>query len=66
MEDENAPLDGIDPQADALPDEAADVCDDLYECAGDPPPLDEIVRFHPHDAAILAALRGDADALDPG
>ena len=66
MDDEYAPLDDFDLQADALPAEAADACDDLYECAGDPPPLDEIVRVHPHDAAILAALRGDADALDPG
>ncbi len=66
MDDEYDPLDDFDLPVGALPLEAADVCDDPYECAGAPPPFDEIVRFHPHDAAILAALRGDAEALGAG
>lgn len=44
--------------------DATDEYADLHEFAGCYPWLDGIVRSHPHDAAILASLRGEMTEPD--
>lgn len=66
MPDDEAdlPADEALSELDAAPLEPPDEYAGLYEFAGCYPWLDGIVQAHPHDAMLLAALRGEAAEPD--